>query len=204
MRKAVIYIHGKGGNVGEAEHYKPLFPGYDVIGFDYKSETPWEAKDEFGLYFESASAEYESITLIANSIGAYYSLTAGIDKYTDRAFMISPVVDMEKLIKGMLNQSGYTESDLKEKRVIYTGSGDAVTIEYLKYVRSNPPKWKSGLFILYGSSDNLTSFETISEFAKNNNASLTVMDGGEHWFHTGRQMEFLDKWILSNIDKAED
>lgn len=35
MKKSVIYIHGKGGNAEEAEHYKPLFKDYDVIGFDY-------------------------------------------------------------------------------------------------------------------------------------------------------------------------
>ena len=32
MDKAVIYIHGKGGNAEEAIHYKPLFSNCDVIG----------------------------------------------------------------------------------------------------------------------------------------------------------------------------
>ena len=44
MRKLAVYVHGKGGNATELEHYKPLLPEYDVIGFDYKSETPWDAK----------------------------------------------------------------------------------------------------------------------------------------------------------------
>lgn len=39
MRKLAVYVHGKGGNATESEHYKPLLPEYDVIGFDYKSET---------------------------------------------------------------------------------------------------------------------------------------------------------------------
>ena len=43
--------------------------------------------------------------------------------------------------------------------------------------------------------DNLTSIETISEFAGRIGASLTVMKDGEHWFHTEEQMEFLDDWI---------
>ena len=47
MKKAVLYIHGKGGSANEAEHYKGLFPEYDVIGFDYKSGTPWDCKPEF-------------------------------------------------------------------------------------------------------------------------------------------------------------
>ena len=32
MDKAILYIHGKGGNPKEAEYYKALFEEYDVIG----------------------------------------------------------------------------------------------------------------------------------------------------------------------------
>ena len=49
-KKAVIYIHGKGGNAKEAKHYKTLFPDFDVIGFDYIAQTPWEAVDEFTCF----------------------------------------------------------------------------------------------------------------------------------------------------------
>ena len=53
--KAVIYIHGKGGNAEEAIHYKPLFSNCDVIGLDYTAQFPWEAKEEFPLLFNSIS-----------------------------------------------------------------------------------------------------------------------------------------------------
>ena len=42
----VLYIHGKGGSAAECEHYKPLFPGQEVIGLDYQTSTPWEAEEE--------------------------------------------------------------------------------------------------------------------------------------------------------------
>ena len=35
----------------------------------------------------------------------------------------------------------------------------------------------------------------IKKFANKAGATLTVMEGGEHWFHTEEQMEFLDRWI---------
>ena len=41
----------------------------------------------------------------------------------------------------------------------------------------------------------MTSIETVSAFAKLHHADLTVIPGGEHWFHTDEQMQFLDKWI---------
>ena len=34
-------------------------------------------------------------------------------------------------------------------------------------------------------------------------ARLTIMDGGEHWFHTERQTRFLDEWIRSPRQKDE-
>ena len=45
MDKAVIYIHGKGGDAEEALHYKSLFSDCDVIGLDYTAQFPWEAKE---------------------------------------------------------------------------------------------------------------------------------------------------------------
>ena len=50
MRQSIIYVHGKGGSAEEAEHYKPLFPNGEVIGFDYRSQTPWDACAEFPAF----------------------------------------------------------------------------------------------------------------------------------------------------------
>ena len=52
MKKLILYVHGKGGSGEEAEHYKTLFVGYDVVGFDYKSQNPWEAAAEFPRLFD--------------------------------------------------------------------------------------------------------------------------------------------------------
>ena len=47
MRQLVLYIHGKGGNAMEADHYKTLFAGYDVVGLDYHADNLWDAINEF-------------------------------------------------------------------------------------------------------------------------------------------------------------
>ena len=46
MKKAVIYVHGKNGSASEAERYKKIFDDCDVVGLDYKSDTPWDAGRE--------------------------------------------------------------------------------------------------------------------------------------------------------------
>ena len=192
---AVLYIHGKGGSSDEADHYKPLFPGCDLIGVDYKGSTPWEAGREIHKAITELKPGYGKIILIANSIGAYYSMNADIETITDRAYFISPVVDTEKLIAEMMGRAGVTEADLQKNGIIRTGVGENLSWEYLCYVRKNPVRWNVPTDILYGSNDYLTSFDTIKTFADKHNADLTVMENGEHWFHTDEQMRFLDEWI---------
>ena len=48
----------------------------------------------------------------------------------------------------------------------------------------------------------MTDYKTTSAFANSHNASLTVMENGEHWFHTAEQMKFLDMWLM-NCENAE-
>ena len=117
-----------------------------------------------------------------------------------KAFVISPIVDMEKVILNMMTLSNVSEQLLKEKQTINTSFGETLSWNYLNYVRNHPIKWNIPTEILYGENDYLTSLETISDFAKNNNEGLTVMKNGEHWFHTKEEMDFLDQWIKSKLD----
>lgn len=199
MKRLVIYIHGKGGSAEEAEHYKLLFINSDVIGFDYKAQNPWEAKKEFPAFIDMHSKEYNSIILIANSIGAFFALSSLGDIPIDKVFLISPVVDMENLIGNMMTWANVNEKELIEQKEIVTDFGETLSWEYLCYVRKNPIKWNPPTCILYGEKDNLTSFETISIFAESVGAELTVMPGGEHWFHTDEQMTFRDDWIIKSM-----
>ena len=196
MKELVLYIHGKGGCAGESEHYKPLFPECDVIGLEYQTFTPWETGKEIREAVTKLNEKYDSIILIANSIGAFFSMNAGINAMLRCAYFISPVVDMEQLILNMMSWADVTEKELEEKGSILTLFGEDLSWEYLCYVREHPVSWTVPTRILYGSRDNLTSYETISAFAKTHGAELTVMEDGEHWFHTDEQMQFLDNWIM--------
>lgn len=193
----VVYVHGKGGNVAEAEHYKSLFPACEVIGLDYEAETPWEAKSEFSIAFNKISENYSCVILIANSIGAYFSMCALPPKKIKRAYFVSPIVDMERVVLDMMKSANVMESDLQAKKTIVTEWGETLSWDYLKYVRFNPIKWDVSTEILYGEKDNLTSKQTIVDFANAHNVSLTIMPNGEHWFHTPEQMKFLDDWIIN-------
>lgn len=199
MKRRFLYIHGKGGSSAEAEHYKSIFPGDDVFGVDYTSQTPWEAREEFPRFFDENSGGYDSTIVVANSIGAYFTMCALADKQIDKAIFISPVVNMEKLIADMMSWANVTETVLRMQKEIPTNFGETLSWDYLCYVREHPIVWNIPTCILYGENDSLTSIGTISAFAEKTGAALTVMKGGEHWFHTEQQMEFLDRWITASV-----
>lgn len=197
MKHIMIYVHGKGGSAAEAEHYKAIFPEAEVLGFDYRAQTPWEAKAEFPQFFEKQRKQCDRLTLAANSIGAFFSMSSLDETLIDRAYFISPVVDMKNLIENIMLWTGVSERELAEKQEIPTQFGETLSWAYLTYVREHPVLWQVPTRILYGAHDNLTSLETIRAFAEKTGAELTVMPDGEHWFHTERQMQFLDQWIVT-------
>ncbi len=106
---------------------------------------------------------------IANSIGAFFSINANLNDLIEKAYFISPLVNMEKLICDMMQWANVTEAELEQRKIIPTD---------------------------FGEKDNLTSIDTMRIFAEKQGASLTVMKGGEHWFHTEDDIyDFLAKKV---------
>lgn len=195
MTEAVLYVHGKGGNAGEAEHYRALFPEAFVTGLDYGSEDPREAGKEIGEAVGSLKRDHGRVILIANSIGAFYSLYAGTESPPDEAWFISPLTDMEGMILWMLGASGFTEEDLMEKGELPGPFGETISREVLTFVREHPAVWNVKTHILYGEHDETVPYVSVEAFAEKTGADITVMENGEHWFHTPEEMAFLDRWI---------
>lgn len=150
MKNAVIYVYGKGGNAEEADHYKQFFDdSFEIIGFDYKSLNPWDAKIEFRNYFHSIISKYNKIYLITNSIGSYFSLIFLFDMPIEKAMLISPIVDMESIILNMMKCENVTEDELMLEKEIETSFGESLSWEYLSYVRKNTIHWDIPTNILF-------------------------------------------------------
>ena len=76
--------------MAESEHYGPLFPDCEVIGLDYRTFNPWEIGKEIYNAVTELKDKYEKVILIANSIGAFFSMIAGIGDMIEKACFISP------------------------------------------------------------------------------------------------------------------
>ena len=57
----------------------------EVLGFDYRAQTPWEAKAEFPQFFEKQRKQCDRLTLAANSIGAFFSMSSLDEALVDQA-----------------------------------------------------------------------------------------------------------------------
>lgn len=199
LKKVIIYIHGKGGNYLEAEQYKKNCPGFDIYGIDFNDYLPWIVKNKFVDFYNNVQNKYDQIYILANSIGAYLAMHSLQKCKIKKALFISPILDMEQLIIDMINWANTSEKELAEKREIQTDFGETLSWEYLCFVRDNPIIWNVKTEILYAEHDNLTSRKTVDEFINSHDAHLTVMENGEHWFHTDEQIEFLNNWMKNVI-----
>ena len=195
MNSAILYIHGKGGSAKEADRFRAICTGFDVLGVDYKGEFPWEAAPQIAAAYDEANRQYEHIILLASSIGAYFSMLALGEQKPDKALFVSPVLDMERLILDMMGWAGVSEQMLREKGEIPTNFGETLSWKYLRYVREHPIAWQVPTEILYAGGDHLVSRQTVERFAAEHGAGLTVLENGEHWFHTEEQLAYLDNWV---------
>ena len=199
MSRVILYFHGRGGSSQEANEFAKNLHGFDVRGVDYDDKNlPHIVKSQIQEAYNMTSKKYESIYVLANSIGAYFAMLSLQACNIEKALFISPVVDMEGLILNMMKSAGVSEEDLQVKKEIATSFGETLSWEYLSFVRENPISWEVPTEILYADGDKLIPRQSIENFINTHNAKLTIMHGGEHWFHTDEQIAFLNNW-LSNI-----
>jgi alpha-beta hydrolase superfamily lysophospholipase len=207
--KLWLFLHGQMGHKEEAEAFvKIVCPkGAQVLGIDLPGHgarqgrdealNPWTVVPELLAVMDWARVRWNSISLRANSIGAYFAMLA-LDA-PDKALLVSPILDMERLILDMMGWANVTERELSEKGEIVTSFGQTLSWAYLCYVREHPiHDWHCPICILYAGQDNMTSRQTVEEFTRHHGAQLTIMDNGEHWFHTPEQRKVLQTWEDSN------
>ena len=139
------------------------------------------------------------MALRATSIGTWFSMLAFQDKPIEKSLFVSPVLDMEHLISNMMQWAGVTAKELEAKKTIPTDFGQTLSWEYFIYATQHPiEKWNSDTEVLYGSDDNLTERFVVDRFVGRINCGLTVVENGEHWFHTKEQLTVLNKWEQQN------
>nr|WP_317413444.1 alpha/beta hydrolase [uncultured Solibaculum sp.] len=208
--KIYLFLHGKCGYKEEAEAFAEIACAaqYQVLSIDLPGHgkrkeplatcNPWIVIPELKTVMSYMEARWNKISIRANSIGAYFALLAF--ENVQKALLVSPIVDMERLILDLMTWAGVQEWELKEKGEIPTEFGETLSWRYLTYVREHDiHHWSCPICLLYGDKDSMTSKDTIHTFVQKYGADLTVVREGEHWFHTSCQLAALAYWERENI-----
>lgn len=191
-----------------AEEATPL--GCQVLSFDLPGHGERAAEEtkpcmirdcveELRMVIEYAEARWEKLCLFGCSIGAYAGLVACQQAPVERAWFLSPVTDMEGLIRRMMEQFGVTEERLRAEGMIDT-LAEPLSWDCYCYVKDNPvAHWSCPTFILRGEKDDMCEYQAVKAFADRFCCELEEQKGGEHWFHTPDQLAFYRQWLCGKL-----
>jgi len=121
----------KGGSYLETEQFKNICLDFDVFGVDYNDYFPWIVKNKIMEVYDKISEKYDYIYVLANSIGAYFTMHTLQNFKIEKALFISPILDMEQLIVDMMSWANVSEKELSERKEIPTDFGETLSWEYL-------------------------------------------------------------------------
>lgn len=97
-----------------------------------------------------------------------------------------------------------TYERLQKEQTIETPIGQNLYWDYYCYVKDNPINiWNTHTDILYGDKDELCEATTIKNFTEKYDCSLEVVEGGEHYFHTEKQLAVFRQWLQKHITSVE-
>ena len=211
-KKVYIFIHGKNGNKEVAVDFARIAVnhGYQTLSIDLpehgerenekNSFDPWHIIPELKTLLNWVKDNWTNINLRADSIGAWFSMLSFANDNFENCLFVSPILDMEILIRNMMRWSFVSEDKLRQELEISTDFGEVLSWQYLDFAKKNPiKKWNFPTAILYAGKDNLTERSVVDEFVGKFLCQLTIFPDGEHWFHTLEQLEILNKWTEINI-----
>ena len=213
--KVIIAVHGNMSNKEdtpiEVLAETAVKSGYQVLSFDLpehgdrKEEgTPCKVQycvRDLNEIMKYTKEKWKDISLFANSMGAYFSLLAYKNEKLSKAWFLSPVVDMQRIIENMMKWFNVSEEELKNRQTIPTPIGQTLYWDYYSYVKENPVDyWNVATCILYGEKDEVCEIDTILNFTDKFSCSLEKVQQGEHYFHTPEQISTLKEWLKRMIE----
>ena len=210
-RRVYLYVHGQDGCKEEAERFAQTAcpAGWQVLAVDLPQHgqrqgspealVPWQVVPELRALYRRMQPVWKQIRVYGVSLGAWFVMEAFPKQGPEKALFVSPVVDMEALILGLLQEAGATEAQLQAAGQLPDARGGTLSWQYLCWVRQHPLQWNCPTQVLWGTADTLTSHAALEHFRQRTGARLTLLEGGEHWFHTPVQLAALESWEAWNL-----
>ncbi len=198
-----VYVHGMKGRKEDAESFAGIAgeTGFQTLSFDLPGHgerdgnvtpSPFNTIPEIEAVYDFSRSRWKNVSLYAVSLGAWFSLVCFNDKTITKALLVSPVVDMKRLIERMMMNCGVTPEILRDRKIIPEAN---LSWDYYTFaVEHQITRWEIDTHILYPENDNVTPRSEIERFAENFGCDLRVVPDAEHWLHTEEDLKFLREW----------
>ena len=208
--RVFLAVHGDQSNkedqVIEVFAQEATKKGYQVVSFDLPEHGERKQEStmcsvqicvkELSEVMAFARSKYKQVSLFACSMGAYFSMLAYKDESLEQTLLLSPVVDMRRIIENIMSYAQVTPEQLEQQKEIVTPF-KTLYWDYYQYVIEHPVEWNKKTALLYGAKDFLCEYEIVKNFADRAHAEMTVLDEGEHFFHTEEQIAFYRDWLTN-------
>lgn len=205
--RAVIGVHGQFSNKRD-----PIMAqcgdviasrGDQLITFDLpthgdrqddKAFNPMEASPEVRTFAQLARSQSTEIGLLANSIGAYFSLCDTPAGTFERAWLVSPLLDLEYYIWDMMAEYSVTNEQLEAETEINTPRG-VLEWPYLRFVEKHPARLDIPSWIIRGDQDEVVPLGTLSRFVGAPGVELVQIEGGQHFLGRPPYLDTVMAWF---------
>lgn len=205
--RAVIGVHGQFSN-----KHDPVMArcgdviasrGDQLISFDLpahgdrqddKAFNPMEASPEVRAFARLARSQSTEVSLLANSIGAYFSLCDTPAGTFERAWMVSPLLDLEYYIRDIMAEYSVTDEQLEAQTVIDTPRG-VLERSYLRFVEEHPARLNAPSWIIRGDQDEVVPLNALSRFVGAPGVELVQVEGGQHFLGQPPHLDTVVAWF---------
>lgn len=152
------------------------------------------------MIMQYTGQNWQRIGVFACSMGAYFVLQACQGINLEQGLFLSPVVNMERIIRNMMRTFNIPPERLQEERVITTATRQKMYWDDYCYVNEHPIRsWSVPTAILYGAEDDLCEHETIAGFCNQFHSQLEIVSQSGHYFHTSGQLSAFKNWLQEKI-----
>ena len=205
--RAVIGVHGQFSN-----KHDPVMArcgdviaswGDQLITFDLpahgdrqddKAFTPMDASPEVRAFARLARSQSTEVSLLANSIGAYFSLCDTPAGTFERAWLISPLLDLEYYIRDIMAEYSVSDEQLEAQTVIDTPRG-VLERSYLRFVEEHPARLNAPSWMIRGDQDEMVPLNALSRFVGAPGVELVQVEGGQHFLGQPPHLDTVVAWF---------
>lgn len=152
------------------------------------------ASPEVRAFAQFARGQSTEVGLLASSIGACFSLCDTPAGTFERAWLVSPLIDLEHYIRGVMAEYSVTYEQLEAETVIDTPRA-VLEWPYLRFVEEHPARLDIPSWTIRGDQDEVVPLSALSRFVDAPEGELVQIEGGPHFLGRPPHLDTVVAWF---------